>query len=224
MPSRPNRRTPGSLDADDDAVVEGRTAQKRQAILKAAETLFLRKGYISTSMDEVAAMAAVSKQTVYKQFADKERLFTEIITRSIADAEAQSAEMIEALPDSETFENDLREFARSMVTVVLQPHLVRMRRIIIGEADRFPELARTWYERGPGRGHANLAARFDELARRGRLRLDDPLLAAQTFHWLVLSIPMNKLMFDPDDSRFSKSDLELYADEGVRVFLAAYGA
>jgi hypothetical protein len=56
-----------------------RSARKRTAILDAATTVFLRKGYLGTSMDEVAALAAVSKQTVHKHFADKERLFAKIV-------------------------------------------------------------------------------------------------------------------------------------------------
>ncbi|MGH3181351.1 MAG: TetR/AcrR family transcriptional regulator, partial [Streptosporangiaceae bacterium] len=58
---------------------ETRTARKRRAILNAATTLFLHDGYQATSMDEIAAAAAVSKQTVYKQFADKQSLFREIV-------------------------------------------------------------------------------------------------------------------------------------------------
>ena len=65
----------------------GRSARKRQAILAAARTLFLRHGYGGTSMDEVAAIAAVSKQTVYKQFADKQRLFAAVITGDIEQTE-----------------------------------------------------------------------------------------------------------------------------------------
>src|SRR5438874_1011894 len=42
-------------------------------ILEAATTLFLRRGYLGTSMDEIAALASVSKQTLYTHFADKER-------------------------------------------------------------------------------------------------------------------------------------------------------
>src|SRR5262249_12281633 len=62
-----------------EAGEERRSVRKRNAILTAARTVFLRSGYLGTSMDEIAALAAVSKQTVYKQFADKKRLFTEIV-------------------------------------------------------------------------------------------------------------------------------------------------
>ena len=174
-------------------------------------------------MDEVAALAAVSKQTVYKHFADKKRLFTAIITGDISATERLTQSMVAALPDSEDIEKDLRQFARRHITEVTQPHLIQLRRIIIAEAEHFPELARTWYASGPERAHATLADLFQALARRGLLRVDDPLLAAQHFNWLILSIPLNKAMFHGSDTEFTPSELERYADEGVRVFLAAYG-
>ena len=62
----PERAAPGGVET-------GRSARKRRAIMEAATALFLRDGYRRTSMDQVAADAAVSKQTVYKQFADKEQ-------------------------------------------------------------------------------------------------------------------------------------------------------
>jgi TetR/AcrR family transcriptional regulator, mexJK operon transcriptional repressor len=203
-----------------DAVV-GRSARKRRAILDAARALFLRNGYAGTSMDDVAARAAVSKQTVYKHFVDKERLFTAIITGDIAATEQLTQSLVDALP--ENLEHDLREFARRHIVEVMQPHLVRMRRILIGEADRFPDLAAAWYERGPERAHATFAGWFTALAERGLLRVPDPLLAAEHFNWLVLSIPMNRAMFSGDDEPFDRDRLEYYADEAVRVFLAAYG-
>ena len=61
------------------------TARKRQAILEAATTLFLREGCLATSMDKIAAAASVSKQTVYKQFADKQSMFREIVTGTVAE-------------------------------------------------------------------------------------------------------------------------------------------
>jgi AcrR family transcriptional regulator len=171
-------------------------------------------------MDDVAARAAVSKQTVYKHFADKERLFTAIITGDIQETEGLSRSLVDALPQTQDLERDLREFARRHVADVMQPHLVRMRRILIGEADRFPELAAAWYARGPERAHATFAAWFTTLAERGLLHVPDPLLAAEHFNWLILSIPLNRAMFS--DVEEPSDRLEYYADEAVRVFLAAY--
>jgi TetR/AcrR family transcriptional repressor of mexJK operon len=205
-------------------VENGRSARKRQAILAAARTAFLDHGYAGTSMDQIAAAAAVSKQTVYKHFADKDRLFASVISGDIDDAERQSSSVFDALPDSDDLAADLRRFARQHLAVVVQPHMMRLRRMVIAEADRFPDLASTWYANGPERGAARLADRFAALADRGLLRMDDPLLAAQHFNWLVLSIPLNLAMFRPAAEAFPAAELDRYADEGVRVFLAAYGA
>ncbi|MGW2180550.1 TetR/AcrR family transcriptional regulator [Streptomyces sp. NPDC001732] len=58
---------------------QGRSARKHQAIMEAATGAFMEKGYSGTSMDDIARRAAMSKQTVYKRFADKEKPFAEIV-------------------------------------------------------------------------------------------------------------------------------------------------
>ncbi|MFI6501248.1 TetR/AcrR family transcriptional regulator [Nonomuraea typhae] len=204
---------------------DGRTARKRRAILDAARTLFLRNGFAGTSMDDVAAMAEVSKQTVYKHFADKQSLFAELITLDISQMEVDPHPLELAMPGTDDLEHDLREYARMHLSVVMQPPLLRMRRVLIGEADRFPHLARAWYENGPERSCAIFAGWFEALDRRGLLHAPDPMLAAQHFNWLVLSIPLNKAMSMPvEGAMFSDDELRHYADAGVRVFLAAYAS
>jgi TetR/AcrR family transcriptional repressor of mexJK operon len=200
----------------------GRSAEKRRAILEAATATFLRNGYLGTSMDEIAARAGVSKQTVYKQFADKERLFTEIVLGTIDQVGEPFFGGIDALADAEDVEGELRRISRQLIGVVKDPRLLQLRRLVIGEAGRFPELGRSYYERGPGRSTEGLASSFERLAERGLLAVDDGLLAAQHFNWLVLSIPLNQAMFSVD-MHFREAELERYADEAVRVFLAAYG-
>ena len=201
---------------------ESRSAQKRRVIIEAAIAAFLQNGYVGTSMDEIAAEAGVSKQTVYKQFADKERLFTEIVLGTIDQVGEPFFAGIDTLADTEDLETDLRQLARELMRIASDPRLLQLRRLVIGEAGRFPELGRAYYERGPGRSTETLASRFQHLAERGLLRLDDPQLAAEHLNWLVLSIPLNRAMFNPDQD-FSAAELEHYADEAVRVFLAAYG-
>ena len=60
-----------------------RSAGKRQSIIDAATQLFLANGYSRTTMDDIAALASVSKQTVYMHFGDKERLVTEMVMESV---------------------------------------------------------------------------------------------------------------------------------------------
>jgi TetR/AcrR family transcriptional repressor of mexJK operon len=202
---------------------ESRSARKRRAILDAASAAFLAHGYLGTSMDEIAAAAAVSKQTIYKHFADKERLFSEIVEATVDEAGDRVAAEASELAASDDLEADLRSVARRQLALVMQPRVLRLRRVVIGEAARFPQLGRVFYERGPGRTIGVLAEAFARLAERGLLRLDDPLLAAQHFNWLVMSIPLNEAMLLGRDEGPPAADLERYADAGARAFLAAYG-
>ena len=201
----------------------GRTAAKRRAILAAAREVFVEAGYLGASMDAVAARATVSKVTVYKHFADKHRLFVAAVTGAIEEAEERTRALVDRLAESVDVEADLRAFARQHVADVTQPHLIRMRRMLIAEATRFPELARAWHRAGPERAHATLAVQIERLTRRGLLRAADPLLAAQQLNYLILSVPVNEAMFTGRDSPYPRRQLQRYADEAVRVFMAAYG-
>jgi TetR/AcrR family transcriptional regulator, mexJK operon transcriptional repressor len=203
--------------------LEPRSTRKRRAIVEAATDAFLRNGYLGTSMDEIAALAGVSKQTVYKHFADKERLFSEIVTATVDEAGDPVFEELEKLEDSGDVEADLRELARRQLGMVMRPKLMQLRRLVTGEAGRFPDLGRIFYERGAGRSVATLAAAFERLAARGALELDDPELAAAHFNWLVMSAPINRAMLLGDEAIPSPEELDRYADSGVRAFLAAYG-
>jgi TetR/AcrR family transcriptional repressor of mexJK operon len=200
------------------------TARKRRAILDAATTLFLREGYLATSMDQIAAAASVSKQTVYKQFADKRSLFREIVTGTVAEISDPVAEQVFSLRDSTDPEADLRGLARALLAQVLQPCMMQLRRLVIGEAGRFPELGRLFYDSGPGRTIDALAAVFETFTTRGTLRLQDPRMAAEQFNWLIMSAPLNRVMLCGDAELPAQADLDRYADAGTRAFLAAYGA
>lgn len=201
---------------------EGRSARKRRAILDAATIVFLSNGYLGTSMDEIATLARVSKQTIYKHFADKERLFSEIVTATVDEIANSNTDEVQNLRDTGDVERDLRGFARGQLRAVMEPRLLQLRRLVIGEAGRFPQLGRLFYERGPGRTIDALATMFERLASRGVLELDDPRLGAAHFNWLVMSIPLNQAMLLGDDEPFTPAELNRYADAGVRAFLAAH--
>ncbi|MFG1704992.1 TetR/AcrR family transcriptional regulator [Nonomuraea sp. M3C6] len=202
---------------------DGRTARKRRQILEAARPVFLRNGYVGASMDEVASLASVSKQTVYKHFTDKEQLFTSIILDTTAQVDGLAKMITVALDESDDLEQDLGELARQFLGALMRPDLLRLRRLVIAEADRFPDLGRTWYEQGFQRSLNTLATALERLAKRGLLSLDDPQLAAEHFVGLLLWIPVNKVMFWGGGDPYTEADLEHLSEAAVATFLRAYG-
>ncbi|MFD0367923.1 TetR/AcrR family transcriptional regulator [Streptomyces sp. NPDC059071] len=201
--------------------MDARSARKHQSILEAATEVFLSKGYAGTSMDDIARLAAVSKQTVYKHFADKEKLFAEIVLATTDGIDGMIDAVADIPVDAAGLEDGLLRLARRFTVTLTQTHVLQLRRLIIANADQFPELGATWYERGFERVLANLADTFRRLADAGLLRIGDPLLAAHHFAGLLLWIPVNKAMFH-GSAQHDDTELERYATEGVRVFLAAY--
>ncbi len=201
---------------------EGNSGRKRRAILDAATELFLKCGYLGTNMDEIAALSAVSKQTVYKHFSSKEALFVEIVS-SMTDTAGDTVHNHISEMAGDDVAAFLETYAFRQLTVVLTPRLMQLRRLVIGEAGRFPELARVLYERGPQRAMSALAKTFEGLAARGLLVMEDSAAAAAQFNWLVMSAPLNRAMLLGDGAIPKASALRRHAAESVRVFLAAYG-
>jgi TetR/AcrR family transcriptional repressor of mexJK operon len=203
-------------------VVEDRSARKRRAVVEAAATLFLSRGYLGTSMDQVAAFAGVSKPTVYRFFADKEQLFTEIVLGSLDRAGDPFRAEVAALAGTESLPADLRRLARHYLATVTQPVVLQLRRMVIGSSHQLPDLARAYYERAPEQTIRALARCFEQLASRGLLELDEPDVAASHFAFLVLGRALDKSLFC-GDRPFSDAELTAQADAAAAAFLAVYG-
>ena len=215
-----SKSPPPSVDESPSAGT--RSDRKRQAILDAATVAFLANGYSRTSMDEVARLAKVSKQTVYMHFGDKDRLLGQIVMTIITNVGDPVDNEIARLGDSKNLETDLRDHARRLLTAVLQPRPMQLRRLVIAEAVTFPELGRAFYELGPGRTIAELAAVFERLTKRGLLKVIDTTRAASDFNWLVMSEPLNRAMILGDDRPPRPAQVIAWADQAVDTFLAAY--
>jgi TetR/AcrR family transcriptional regulator, mexJK operon transcriptional repressor len=203
-------------------VIEDRSTRKRRAVVEAATTLFLRHGYLGTSMDQIAALAAVSKPTVYKFFADKERLFTEIVLGTLDRAGGPFRAEVASLAGTENLAADLQRLARHYLATVTQPAVLQLRRMVIGSSHQLPDLAQAYYERAPEQTIRALARCFGQLSDRGLLELDDPNVAASHFAFLVLGRALDKSLFC-GDKPFSDVELAAQADAGASAFLAVYG-
>ncbi len=123
-----------STEVERDSPVE-----KIEQIFSGAMQEFLVHGYAGTSMDKVAACAGVSKATVYSHFQDKQGLFKALI-------EKLAQERFQLVFGKEPLEGDPKIVLRSLVGLALNQMLLdqeycAFKRVLIGESDRFPELA-----------------------------------------------------------------------------------
>jgi TetR/AcrR family transcriptional repressor of mexJK operon len=204
--------------------VLGRSAHKRLAILSAGRDLFLSNGYQGTSVDQIAASAEVSKQTVYKHFGDKRELLLNIVNEALDGTVTPFRERIAALAGTTDLEADLTALAADYLRAVLQEPVVQLRRLVVGEANRIPELAQLYYNEAPARTLAAFADCFSALHGRGLLRIPEPAVAAEHFAFLVVGRPIDQALFYGGPQVLAGIDVERHVRAGTRVFLTAYGS
>ncbi len=131
------------------------------------------------------------------------------------------------LPDP-TSSADLRaaltDYVVRQLTAVMAPRILRLRRLVIGEESRFPELARVLWENGPARAMDALAGHISRLTEQGWLVTADPQASATYLNWLVMGEPVNRAMLLGDEAVPDRAVIEAHCAEAVRIFLAAFAA
>lgn len=203
---------------------ETRRKRSREKILAAAEEVFLRHGFLGTSMDAVAELAGVSKQTVYAHCKSKEALFLQVVEQMTGGAARALDQGKEDAFEGVTAESYFLAAATEQLHVVMTPRLMRLRRMVIGEVERFPDIGRSLQLNGPGRSVARFSRAIAHYVRIRELHCSDPVSAAVFFNWLVMGGPTNDAMFLGDAGIPTRSALDAHARESVRIFLAAFGA
>jgi TetR/AcrR family transcriptional repressor of mexJK operon len=204
------------------ASIDPRIERSRSAIMPAAIEHFLARGYQAANVDEIAAAARVSKRTIYNIYGGKEQLFREIMAEVFATAEAYSSEIADSLLAADDLQVSLEAAATRLAEIVLSDRVMRLRRLLIGEAERFPELASEYYARAPGRVIDVLAEAFEHLGDRGVLRVDDSQLAAEQFAYLVVGAQIDRALFHPQRPAPSTAEIADRARHGVATFLQSH--
>lgn len=133
--------------APTDARRPGRpkSEEKAGAICDAAGHLFMTQGVDKTSMDAIAQTAGVSKQTVYSHFNSKDDLFRACIVSKVHMYGLDESQLDLSVPVDEALERIGFQF----LTLLSDPEVVQMFRLMIAEAKAFPRLAKMFHETGP---------------------------------------------------------------------------
>jgi TetR/AcrR family transcriptional regulator, mexJK operon transcriptional repressor len=192
--------------------------QKRVAILEAATTAFLDKGYVGTNLDDVAAAAGVSKQTVYRHFTDKKSLFMAAV--EAARKQQSGNDMVAPVLDPDDLLGSLTRFGERMLTVVLSKRVAALRRVMIGELSRIPELREMWAAGAPTAIATVLISEIGELAARGVLDVPDPVAAVENYFGLLSFRGMNNTAYGVTE--LSAKDRKRIAETAADLFVRAY--
>ncbi|MBR2174344.1 MAG: TetR/AcrR family transcriptional regulator [Sphingopyxis sp.] len=183
---------------DSTAALDDAAAMRRKAFVDAARELFFANGYAGTTMSSIASKVGGSKTTLWTYFPSKEDLFAAVVDDIVAqygDALAIDLPLDEPVPDV------LRTFGNLLMTKLTATPILSLFRLVVGEAERFPHLAETFYERGPRRGKARAAVWVGEKMVRGEIRMGDPMRAVQQFTGLCQSGIYQFAMLNLPESR-----------------------
>jgi TetR/AcrR family transcriptional regulator, mexJK operon transcriptional repressor len=194
-----------------------RSDAKRRAILEGATAAFMEHGFGGASMDIVAALAGVSKMTVYRYFKNKEALFAGVIVDTcdrIVDDD------LAALMVDRPVAEALRAFGRRMLTIIFSPEAVALHRIVIAECRRFPQLGTLFFESGPEGSIAVLADYLGRHADDPSLDIDDPRRAAEEFLELLRGYTHLRLLLGIEP-KHSKRELADRVERAVNHLLAS---
>jgi len=154
---------------------------KREAILDAASAQFLEEGYAACSIEGIAAQAGVSKVTIYNQFGGKQELFRAAIERECDTIRSQL--MFDG--DGEPIRDRLLKFGLEMNAFLFRPEMRLFEQRVAAETERDPAIGRAFFDAGPRRVKAALAALLVRARDGGELQFDDAELVAEQFAGMV---------------------------------------
>jgi TetR/AcrR family transcriptional repressor of mexJK operon len=206
-----------------DKPVRRGQAHKRAAILTAAREMFVQAGVERTSMDAVAALAGVSKRTVYDYYGDKRRLLLGVVEdageRALATLRGLVAQHLDdaSIEDVADLDRALTALAADLGrSLLLSSDYLAAVRLINENESLLPELD----DHPLDEAHAQvLTERVGHLARAGLLDVEDPGLAAAHFHALTALRVLN----EPARRRAEAAHVRQIMTDGARAFMRAYG-
>ncbi|MDN8661498.1 TetR/AcrR family transcriptional regulator [Stenotrophomonas indicatrix] len=193
------------------------TDRKREAIVRAAVEEFRSAGYEATSMDRIAAVAGVSKRTVYNHFPSKEELFA-LILEELWQSSVASVEL--PYRADEPLDVQLLQLLRQKLDLLGDANFIDLARVAMAEIIHSPERAQAIVCR-MGEKESGVSAWIRAAIADGRLRQVDPEFAGHQLQGLVKSFA-----FWPQvtmgQAPLAQAERTRVAESAVAMFLGFY--
>lgn len=191
--------------------------KRRKAMIDAAYSLFVEKGYGSVSVDEIIKHSKGSKSTLYKFFGSKEGIMKAVI-------ESLAEEMLRQInidyPSGKSTRDVLIHIGNILIDLALSDTAINQHRLAVSNAGPFPDVAVLWFESGPKTTMDGIAEVLARENAKGRLKVENPHTAAWFFGGMLLfKENMMRLVGSPSPK---KSEMKKLVQEAVDAFLKFY--
>jgi AcrR family transcriptional regulator len=191
---------------------------RRQQILDAAVRAFAKYGFHKASIKQIAKEAKLkSPALIYWYFKDKDDLFRAMLQmRSPLLSQVSDSSQLQRIMERSP-EEVLAMVARSYFVAFDNPDTVRLFRIFLSEATRYPDVANVFAKNGPAAALKFLAAYLRHQVKLGALRSHNAESAARAFMGVLLMYMLSREIFPP--LRENLPEIENYVNEIVSIFL-----
>ncbi|WP_426416161.1 TetR/AcrR family transcriptional regulator [Aestuariirhabdus sp. LZHN29] len=196
--------------------IRNKSEEKRDSILDAAVTLFTEQGFESTSMDQIAQRAGVSKQTVYSHYGSKEELFSASIRCKCISH--QLAE--EDFREFDDPRSALSTIALRFCELIQSQEAVHVFRTCVAQSETHPQLSRLFFKEGPNNMFEQVARLLQVFSQRGLLQVEEPRFAAVQF--LMMVHGESRLRLELNVEPLADEENQRYVESCVETFMRAY--
>jgi len=211
------------ISPDDNAAksrrrVAGEDPVKRNQILDGAKQCFLDMGFDAASMNDLTAASGVSKGTLYVYFEDKAAILMALIEREKRAALSAAADVLNSGgPTREV----LTRFGMHVTTNLTSDVVIKAQRMVLGIAERMPEVAQTFFAGETFSAHTTLKDYLD--AHPGEFAIDDTDLASRQFLELSMASIYKRRLFGNLAAPAAPEKIARVVNRAVDMFMSYYG-
>ncbi len=190
--------------------------RKKIQILHAAELEFRAHGLAGTNMDKIAAVAEVSKRTVYNHFSSKDELFRTIIFGMLEKIDS-AADL--SFDENSSIRDQLRQIANNEVDLLTSDSFIGLARVtymeMLNDQAFSSEIAKQM-----GACERLFANWIQSACDLGYLKVSDPTYASQQFIYQLKSFLFYPVLYGLEV--ISQEKTELIIERTIDMFMAQY--
>ncbi|BBL79186.1 hypothetical protein RxyAA322_10400 [Rubrobacter xylanophilus] len=182
---------------------EERARAKRDQIRAGARRVFLERGFMRASTNDIAAEAGVSKQTLYAYYASKEDLLVDVLRQIVMEGPRAPLQGLEDLEvgSEEELREVLVERLKGIAGIMMSAEYLALIRIVIAEVPQLPGLGDLFRSTIPEKGIKLFSELLERTNAQGVTAVPDSEVAARMLVGSIATYALLDGLLNPGNPR-----------------------